>query len=451
MEIGTNISLPYLLMDLVLNEFYVVPVPCEKFYLTGVSGFADTNGYYIPYFTSSLSSSYLPFRHELKNYTLIWDYDSTQGIVLMSGDGSNYDPGLDVSNFINYSKSNIFTVEPFDTWFNSQGNITSPAFLSGVPTTAAKVVDVIQNPQNYPYINTNSNIVYEDGTNPYPSTYNFINDYVSARLYKNNGAGEVVLADPVNISAAYHYIPAASVSIDNGPQLAPRRVLGSNVEQNNQFRIGAAPQTKLSFSAYIETINNSLNAILDSSGDASYDIRVGNNVYSGCYLNTYSIDVTPFKTCMISADYMVTIPPTGDYITTTESIDFIQIAPAIIFGHTCSVSGAEQVVDTIQTSMKYSVNCGRTPSYSLGEINPRVVFLDTVEKQMDITSTNLQSLINYSGYQLGTNLGFTLKDAQNVTGAIITMNSGAKLLSQKYSVQESDVLATQVSIKEIVV
>jgi hypothetical protein len=254
-------------------------------------------------------------------------------------------------------------------------------------------------------------------------------------------------------SINYQYIAAANINVDHGSQLVPRRVLGSDVDKATQFRIGGALQAKLSFSAYINTLNSgALNNVLSSSGDFSYDIRVGADIYSGCYLNNYGIDVVPFKTAMISADYMVTIPPTGDYITPNGSIIFTNdFVSGMVFGHTCSVSGMDQVVDTVQTSMKYTVNCGRTPSYSVGEINSRVVFLDTVEEQMDISSTDLKSLINYSGYQLGTNLGFTLKDAQNITGAIIIMNSGAKLLSQKYSIQEGDILVTQVSIKEIVV
>ena len=254
-------------------------------------------------------------------------------------------------------------------------------------------------------------------------------------------------------SINYQYIAAANINVDHGSQLVPRRVLGSNIDKANQFRIGGALQAKLSFSAYINTLNTgALNNVLSSSGDFSYDIKVGADVYSGCYLNNYGIDVAPFKSAMISADYTAFIPPTGDYITPTGVLTFANgFVSGIVFGNTCSVSGMSQVVDTIQTAMKYSVSCGRTPSYSLGQINPSKVFLDNVEKQMDISSTNLQALINYSGYQLGTNLGFTLKDAQNVTGAIITMNSGAKLLSQKYSNQEGDILVTQVSIKEIIV
>jgi hypothetical protein len=254
-------------------------------------------------------------------------------------------------------------------------------------------------------------------------------------------------------STSYQYIAAANINIDHGSQLAPRRVLGSDIDKTTQFRIGGALQAKLSFSAYINTLNTgALNNVLSSSGDFSYDIKVGEDIYSGCYLNNYGIDVVPFKTAMISADYMVTIPPTGDYITAGNTVVFTNdFVSGMVFGYTCSVSGMNQVVDTIQTSMKYTVNCGRTPSYSVGKINAQTIFLDTVEEQMDISSTDLKSLIGYSGYQLEANLGFTLKDAQNITGAVIIMNSGARLLSQQYSTNEGDILVTQVSIKEIVV
>ena len=122
----------------------------------------------------------------------------------------------------------------------------------------------------------------------------------------------------------------------------------------------------------------------------------------------------------------------------------------IIDGGTCSVSGMSQVVSNVQSAIKYSVNCNRTASYSLSNKNSKKMFLDTVEKQLDISSTDLPSLIDYAGFQLNSNLGITLKNSSNIIGAIITMNTGSELLSQQFSVAESDILNTNVTIKEII-
>ena len=451
----TTLVLPTVYLDVANQLIAFTPASCDKLYISGYSDSA-ANGFYIPDFNeASGTTQYLRqiFRHETNDFS--FSYDILAGVVALSS-GRNHIENGDYSNLLIYSVFYEFSIVPWDKWFDSV-SVVLPyrLYLSGVKTSAARLVDIINSgPDKYGYCNPNTSYFDQDSAYIPVDDYSFIKNYISGKVYQSIGDGAIE-AYPYTFLAneEYQYIAAASVSIDNGSQLAPRRVLGSNIEQKNQFRIGAAPQTRLSFSAYINTLNTySLTKILDSSGKSPYDIKVGNNVFSNCYLNNYGIDISPFKTSMISADYLVAQPPTGEYITVADSISFTNdFVSGVVFGHTCAISGAEQVVDTIQTSMKYSVNCGRTPSYSLGEINPRVVFLDTVEKQMDITSTNLQSLINYSGYQLGTNLGFTLKDAQNITGAIITMNSGATLLSQQYSTNEGDILVAQVSIKEIVV
>jgi len=126
-------------------------------------------------------------------------------------------------------------------------------------------------------------------------------------------------------------------------------------------------------------------------------------------------------------------------------------ANTMINGNTCSISSTTGFVSNIQNSIRYSVNCGRSPIYNLGQTNASDFILDTVEKQMDISSTNLVSLINFSGSRLPSDLNLTLKNAQNTIGAIIAMKSGANIFSQQTSIQESETLTTQVSIKEIVV
>lgn len=126
-------------------------------------------------------------------------------------------------------------------------------------------------------------------------------------------------------------------------------------------------------------------------------------------------------------------------------------ANSMIAGHTSSVSSTTGFISNIQNSISYSVNCGRTPSYELGSINADHFFLDSVEKQMDISSTDLEAFINYSGTKLSANLDLILKDAKNITGASVSMKSGANIYSQQSSLQEGDILMTQVSIKEIVI
>jgi hypothetical protein len=126
-------------------------------------------------------------------------------------------------------------------------------------------------------------------------------------------------------------------------------------------------------------------------------------------------------------------------------------ANTMINGDTCAVSSTTGIVSDIQNSIRYSVNCGRTPVYNIGTTNANSFILDSVEKQMDISSTNLPSFIDYTGSKLLSDLNLTLKNAQNITGSVISMKSGANVYTQQSNVQEGDTLVTQVSIKEIVV
>lgn len=267
--------------------------------------------------------------------------------------------------------------------------------------------------------------------------------------YKNFGT----YINTGNGSSPNLYIPAANISVDYQSQANAKRKLGPEINSQDEFNHGSALQSKISFTAYINSLyTGSLAAILSASGDIGYTIKVGENLFSGCYLNNYNVDVQPFKPAMISADFLISQPQTNYAILSGAEINLADsFVSGMVHGYSCAVSGMDQVVDVAQSSIRYSVSCSRTPSYGLGSINPINMFLDSVEKQMDISSTNITSLINFSGSQLSGNLGVILKDAQNITGASIIMNSGAKLLSQQYSNQEGDILATQVSVKQIVV
>jgi hypothetical protein len=182
---------------------------------------------------------------------------------------------------------------------------------------------------------------------------------------------------------------------------------------------------------------------VETSGDAIY-------VYGGQLEHlSYSTDYIPTSGVVgIRDSYSFNVPT--DIV--SPSIDLTTgFANTMINGNTCSISSTTGFVSNIQNSIRYSVNCGRSPIYNLGQINASNFILDTVEKQMDISSTDLTSFINFSGSKLPSDLNLILKNAQNTIGATIAMKSGANIFSQQTNIQENETLTTQVSIKEIVV
>jgi hypothetical protein len=182
---------------------------------------------------------------------------------------------------------------------------------------------------------------------------------------------------------------------------------------------------------------------VETSGDAVY-------VYGGQLEPlTYSTDYIPTSGVVgIRSASSVDVPL--DVVSPSINLT-TGFANTMINGNTCSISSMTGFVSNIQNSIRYSVNCGRSPIYNLGQTNASNFILDTVEKQMDISSTDLTSFINFSGSKLLSDLNLTLKDFQNVTGSIISMKSGANIFSQQMNTQENETLTTQVSIKEIVV
>jgi hypothetical protein len=182
---------------------------------------------------------------------------------------------------------------------------------------------------------------------------------------------------------------------------------------------------------------------IDTSGDAVfvYGAQLEPLGYTTDYIPTLeAIAIRPESTVLVATDFLY---PAVDLTT-----DF---ANTMINGDNCSVSSTAGFVSNIQTSMRYSVNCTRTPVYNIGTTNANQYILDTVEKQMDISSTNLASFIDFSGSKLTSDLNLTLKNSQNDFSSIISMKSGANIFSQQTNIQEGDTLVTQVSIKEIIV
>jgi hypothetical protein len=144
-----------------------------------------------------------------------------------------------------------------------------------------------------------------------------------------------------------------------------------------------------------------------------------------------------------------------------DGTGILNFASGIVNGVNCAIVGTdtavenpyfmEGVVSDVKSSIRYTVNCGRTPIYEIGSIAPSRVTLDTIEKQMDISSTNLPSLINFSGSKIVEDIKVYPFDFSQKYAEILQVSSGSHVLSQQQTIQEGDILTSQISIKEIVV
>jgi hypothetical protein len=121
----------------------------------------------------------------------------------------------------------------------------------------------------------------------------------------------------------------------------------------------------------------------------------------------------------------------------------------IVYGHTVSITNGTNLSESTRDSISYSISCGRTPRYTIGSINTDRVFLDTLEKEISIKSTNITKFINYTGYNDAISIGLKDETGMNALSSDINF-SAARLMAQSLSIQEGDTLATEIKAKEVI-
>jgi hypothetical protein len=276
---------------------------------------------------------------------------------------------------------------------------------------------------------------------------------------------------PSSINNNY-YLMASQVSIDMTAGAQAKKQINQPINQYDQFTHSDPLLCKISIQSYIPGSNiesfspGGENALSDlswaakiilnqSTGNNYHPIRIGGNNFDKCYLESYTVDINPLRPIILSAEFICNNPPTGSGILySRDGVDsFIgtkNFSDKIIYGHTCSVSGVDDVASNTQSSIKYQVTCQRSPVYQVGSIMPSLMMLDGVERQMDINSTDISKIINQEGSALIKPISIKLAHEKKYsTTAYLNMSAGSKLLSQKINTQEGDTLSTQVSIKEI--
>jgi hypothetical protein len=113
----------------------------------------------------------------------------------------------------------------------------------------------------------------------------------------------------LNAQNPYCYIPAASVVVNYSTDETVRRFNNADIDQDNQFYHSSPVVAKISFSTFVNTNLDSIHHILDATGKDPYILKLGNSIFSGCYLTNYNFNVQPFKPVSLAADFICTSPP----------------------------------------------------------------------------------------------------------------------------------------------
>jgi len=267
---------------------------------------------------------------------------------------------------------------------------------------------------------------------------------------------------PVYLSTGGGFTPilAQSVSIQYQNKLRPNRVLNSS--QSTQFEnygIDGPMDASISLAFYAETSGSGAKYCLETlTGNTSGSLLIGGVPFNACYLNSASVNIQPFAPIIINADFICHNPTTGETWskngagvnrTVTEIPNVSNYTQKIVYGHSVSLISGTGLSESTRDSISYSVSCGRTPRYTIGSINTDRVFLDTLEKEISIKSTNITKFINYTGYDDAISIGLRDETGLNALSSNIQF-SAARILGQSLSISEGDTLATEIKAKEIV-
>lgn len=220
---------------------------------------------------------------------------------------------------------------------------------------------------------------------------------------------------------------------------------------NQNFKIGGSLESKISLNFFAAQNSNFSGASLVLSsltGDVFSSIKIGSVVFSGCYLENLSVEIVPFSPVIMTADFIClkTIDSNG-LSPSTALASSPESGSGICYGHNIT-SFNDTLLTNAKESLSYKVSCNRTPVYTLGNVDATSCFLDSVVKEISIKSDNIKQFINYQSY--GDILSVNLNTELPQTLGTISFSSASKIVSQNLSISSEDVLAGQVTLREIV-
>lgn len=262
-------------------------------------------------------------------------------------------------------------------------------------------------------------------------------------------------------TGAVDYIPATRASVDFSSSSNPKRNLGVDVVSTDQFTVDQALTANISIDSLLHPdLEEGFRYLSGTAAaqDAFVPIQIGENVYKKCYPQNISISVEPYLPAKITASFISLDPPTGtklsgDSRSLSQTYGYPLSGDRFVYGHTCSVVNADDVVGNVQSQISFTRSYNRTPIYGIGSPSPASMLLDGIEEEMSITSTGLQNFINLSGQTLTSQVTINLQDVDSAMNSLIStimkMPVGSRVVSQSAGISEGDTVSTTATIKNI--
>jgi hypothetical protein len=262
----------------------------------------------------------------------------------------------------------------------------------------------------------------------------------------------------LDVTGKSYIAPANSVSISHGAKTNAYRTLAPNTFP--EMRVGGSTDTKITIAfplcnkfannvSSADSYNFGSGVFANLTGTGNTNITIGGRTFSGCYLDSLSIDIAPFQAATMSTSFTCTNPPTGLTMISGLSTGETGMTNKFAYGHFAAVSGADNYSSSILSSVSFSLDLKRTYSYALSKRNANVVFLDEAVKQLQIKATNIKTFINESGASSSFSVDLKNELGEYVlpSGTLSTSSRG-KLNAQNMTISPPNILIADVTIDE---
>jgi len=247
---------------------------------------------------------------------------------------------------------------------------------------------------------------------------------------------------------------AQSLSLTFSNKLTESWSFGRNGQDIKEFGIGGSRDCSVDIAWAVGTSGNptslnynALSGILyHMTGNNSGLLQLGTHQLKGAYLSKLSVSIQPMMPVIANASFVCS-PPEVDAI--GASPYSVAIPPSkIAYGYSTVIAGGTNLTDGNNASIQFSLDCDRTPSYRLGDSGAYRYLLNSITKELTLDATNIQNIINFSGY--GDVFSATIKNIDSETVAALSMSEASRVMSQSLTTQDGSILNGSVSLREIV-
>ena len=254
------------------------------------------------------------------------------------------------------------------------------------------------------------------------------------------------------------------VQLNYTPNIAPVRLVGKKPTKDN-FNLAGAPNSSLSFSAYLESGASASFDPADYTGQvgnigSSFILGdSGNGISgSGAFMTSFSYTITPYAPVLIQCDFAIYNPlttvSTGGQIAVETSEAMLPTLDFGKYGHGVysTFSGVGQPATTtlsdidIFESISYQFSANRLPIYKVGSYYLDAQELITAEQTLQIQGDNIQKLVSITGSNPGA-LQIIVKNSEST--ALLTSNIDGRLTAENVSIAGGGLARGSISIVEL--